>query len=372
MLKIQTYLKTHGLEKTVSDFNLILKEYDNKILLKYNMIDSPMDKIEVQECRGLILEKDTFNVMSMNYKRFFNHGDPLCSKVDWNSSLIQQKIDGSMIQLYYDHIKNEWCSGTSGMADGEGEVNNNPDLTFKDLFWNTLKKYKEFNIKNLNKSLIYIFELTTPYNIVVTPHTESSLTLLTIRNKISLEEEKREYLEVYSKLLGISLVKIFDFKNKNIQTLLDTFENMPYSEEGYVVVDDKFNRIKIKNPKYLVVHRLKGRSASHNILDIIKLNEISEFISTIPERKDELLELKEKYDNLLVKLKYHWDKLEKPKNITKEERKKYAQNVFEICDKNNISTFAGLYFMLIDNKITSIEEYLISFDNKKLYQILLK
>ena len=369
MLYIQKYLKLHGLEKTVSDFNLILKEYeDGKLLLKYNQIESDFSIEEIKECRGLILEKDTYEVISMNFKKFFNFGEIQQDKIDWDSAEILEKIDGSLICLYF--YNNKWFSATSGMAEGEGEVNNKPDLTFKDLFWNTLKKYKEFNIKNLNESLIYIFELTTPYNIVVTPHKESSLTLLTIRNKISLKEEKREYLEVYSKLLGIPLVKVFDFKNKNIQTLLNTFEDMPYSEEGYVVVDKYFNRIKIKNPKYLMVHRLKGKSASHNILDIIKLNEIDEFISTIPERKDEILKLKKNYDNLLIKLKEIWNKLKKPKNITKEERKIYAQNVFEVCDKNDIKLFTGLYFTLLDNKITSIEEYLINFDNKKLYQIL--
>ena len=368
MLAIQTYLKIHGLNKTVEDFNLILKEYDDKILLKYNMIDSPLDKIEVQQSRGIILEKDTYKVISLGFFKFFNFGEPNQHEIDWDSALITEKIDGSMIILYFH--KEKWYVATSGTAEGEGEVNNKIGTTFSDLFWNTLKKYKDFNIEVLNKSLIYVFELTTPYNIVVTPHKESSLTLLTIRNKISLEEEKREYLEVYSKLLGIPLVKVFDFKNKNIQTLLNTFEDMPYSEEGYVILDKFWNRIKLKNPKYLMVHRLKGKSASHNILDIIKLNEIDEFISTIPERKDEILKLKKNYDNLLIKLKEIWNKLKKPKNITKEERKIYAQNVFEVCDKNDIKLFTGLYFTLLDNKITSIEEYLINFDNKKLYQIL--
>ena len=371
MLYIQKYLKLHGLEKTVIDFKLILKKYeDGKILLKYNQIESDFSIEEVKECRGIILQKDTYEVISMNFKKFFNFGETEQDKIDWDSAQILEKIDGSLICLY--NYNNKWFTATSGMAEAEGEVNNKPDLTFKDLFWNTLKKYKNFNIKNLNESLIYIFELTTPYNVVVTPHIESTVTLLTIRSKISLEEKKREYLEVYSKLLDIPLVKIFDFKDKNIQILLDTFENMPYYEEGYVVVDKFFNRIKIKNPKYLAVHRLKGSSAIHNILDIVKLNEIDEYISIIPERKNELLELKEKYDQLIIKLKYNWSKLKKPNNITKEERKKYAQNVFYECNKNNIKLFTGLYFLLLDNKIKSVEEYLIGFDNKKLYHILLK
>ena len=112
---------------------------------------------------------------------------------------------------------------------------------------------------------------------------------------------------------------------------------MPYYEEGYVIVDKYFNRIKIKNPKYLAVHYLKSSTAQHHILIIIKSNEIEEYVSTIPERKDELLKLKEKYDLLLKKLNNIWDSmLEKPKTITKEERKLYAQRVFNTCKQNNI------------------------------------
>jgi len=36
MLAIQKYIIEHGLEKTVKDFKLKTREYDNKILLKYD------------------------------------------------------------------------------------------------------------------------------------------------------------------------------------------------------------------------------------------------------------------------------------------------------------------------------------------------
>jgi hypothetical protein len=37
MLAIQKYLDKHGLEKTIADFKLKFKEYDSKILLKYDI-----------------------------------------------------------------------------------------------------------------------------------------------------------------------------------------------------------------------------------------------------------------------------------------------------------------------------------------------
>jgi hypothetical protein len=79
----------------------------------------------------------------------------------------------------------------------------------------------------------------------------------------------------------------------------------------------------------VAVHHLKGKSAEHNILTIN--NEIEEFATTFPERKEELYKLKVNYDLLNVKLNMVWDelKLHKPKNI--HQKKRFAGVVFEIC-----------------------------------------
>jgi hypothetical protein len=93
----------------------------------------------------------------------------------------------------------------------------------------------------------------------------------------------------------------------------------------------------------VAVHHLKGKSAEHNILTIVKTNEIEEFATTFPERKEELY--KSYYDLLNVKLNMVWDelKLHKPKNIQPSE-KRFAGVVFEICKKYEINNFTGLYF----------------------------
>ena len=117
---------------------------------------------------------------------------------------------------------------------------------------------------------------------------------------------------------------------------------------------------------------MKGKSAEHNILTIVKSNEIEEFGATFPDRKEELLRLKENYDKLLAKLNLIWEdlKLKKPKNITPEEKKKYAKAVFEVCSRDGLKSFTGLYFGLYDGKVSSVEEYMLNYDDKALYKIL--
>lgn len=374
MLAIQEYILKHGLEKTIKDFSLKTREYKHKILLKYNQLVSPtlMALPEMQDCRGLILEKGTWKVLSLAFRKFFNAEEGNAANIDWDTAKILSKEDGTMIQVYYDWHDMTWYAGTTGTANGEGEVNNKNGTTFNDLFWDTVNNKYTFNECFLNKDLIYVFELCTPYNIVVKPHGESSATLLAVRNRETLVELSGKDLEMVAISIGIPLVKSFDLNASNVGHLLKTFEGMPWSEEGYVVRDGNDNRVKVKNPAYCAVHHLKGKTAEHNILTIIKTNEIEEFGATFPERKEELNRLKEGYDALIAKLNGVWCELQlcKPKTITKEEQKKYAAAVFEVCGKNDITQFTALYFGLAQHKIKSVEEYIFEYDDKTLYKLL--
>ena len=374
MLAIQKYIAKYGIDKAVLDFKLKTREYESKILLKYDQLVSPtlMALPEMQDCRGLVLEKGTWKVMSLAFRKFFNSQEGNAAKIDWNTASVLEKLDGTLIQVYWDWNENKWFAGTTGTAEGEGEVNNKMGTTFNDLFWDTVNNKYSFNDCLLDKDHVYVFELTTPYNIVVKPHGESSATILTIRNRETLVELSGKDLEMAVISLGLPLVKKFDLNAKDVGALLRTFEGMPWSEEGYVVVDAEFNRVKIKNPAYLAVHHLKGKTAEHNILTIVKTNEIEEFASTFPERREELYKLKENYDKLTAKLNMVWDELKarRPKNITKEEQKKYAIAVFEVCKAHEVENFTGLYFGLGQYKVASVEEFLLNYDDKLLYKIL--
>jgi len=372
MLTIVKYIKKNGLEKAISEFKLVRKEYEHKILLKYNQIESDMSLEEVKDCRGLILEKHTWNVMSLAFRKFFNSSETHADKINWDTAHILNKEDGTMIQVYWDWYKESWFAATTGTAEGEGEVNNKYGTTFNELFWDTVISKYTFNTCLLDKNHVYVFELTTPYNIVVTPHGESSAKLLAVRNRLTLKELSQVDLFMVSESLGIPLVKSYDLNVGDADELADTLVGMPWSEEGYVVRDANDNRVKIKNPAYLAVHHLKGKTAEHNIMVIIKTNEIEEFASTFPDRKEELYKLKDGYDELVAKLESIWSELCKirPSDASSDERKKFAMSVMETTAKNDLKMFSGLYFGLVDGKIESVKEYMLNYDDKSLYKML--
>lgn len=374
MLAIVKYIKEKGLEKAIDTFKLKTRVYESKILLKYDQLVSPtlMANKEVQECRGIILEKGTWRVMSLAFTKFFNAEEGNAAKIDWSTAHVLEKLDGSLIQVYYDSNDKTWYAATTGTAEGEGEVNNKMGSTFNQLFWKTVKEKYNLDGTKLNPNFCYVFELTTPYNIVVKPHGESAATLLTIRNLITLEEVAYNELSTIGALLNVPVVKSYDLNAKDVGALLRTFTDMVWHDEGYVVVDAAFNRIKVKNPSYVAVHHLKGKTAEHNILTIVKSNEIEEFGSTFPERKEELVKLKENYDKLIGKLNLVWEELKtrKPKNITPQEKKRFAQAVFEVTSKHEVKNFTGLYFGLSDGKIASVEDFMFNYDDKALYKML--
>jgi hypothetical protein len=279
-----------------------------------------------------------------------------------------------MIQVYWDWNKNEWFAATTGTAEGEGEVNNKYGTTFNELFWDTVTDKYALNDCLLDKDHVYVFELTTPYNIVVKPHGESSATLLAVRNRITLNEVNYDELDKIAESLGVPIVKRYNLNAKNAGVLIKTFEEMIWHDEGYVVVDANFNRVKIKNPAYVSAHHLKGKMGSHHIMGIVKTNEIDEFIATFKEREEEIRGLETGYKELINKLSKCWDELSlvRPINITPKEKKKFAMNVFDIVNKYDVKQFSGLFFGLNDGKVESIGEYMMNYDDKKLYHLLIK
>lgn len=373
-LSIVKYIKENGLENAINTFKLKYRDYPHKVLLKYDQIDSDMSLPEVQDCRGLILEKGTWKVMSLAFRKFFNSAETNASKIDWNSAIVLEKCDGSLIQVYWDWVIGKWCAGTSGMAEGEGEVNDKPNTSFSDLFWNVVNNYENFNTLNLLKGYTYSFELMTPYNIVVKPHGFSHVALLGVRDLESLEEIPYNTFKEHSeRQIGLPVVKAFDLNISNAGHLMATFEGMPFSEEGYVVVDSKFNRIKLKNPAYVAMHHTKSKLGDHHILEVLKTNEIDEWIATFPERAEEIIQLKAGLLKLSDDLENAWVELipHKPKNITKGEQKRFAMKVFEVSNKHFSNTrHTGLFFGLKDGKIDSIRDYIVNMNNKDLYNIL--
>ena len=101
-LKLQEFIAEH------SDWEALLAEkpycititrdevYGKKLVMfKYSHIDSDFNLEIVRECRGCILDAETFEPICISFYKFGNAGESYCPKIDWKSCWVGQKLDGS-------------------------------------------------------------------------------------------------------------------------------------------------------------------------------------------------------------------------------------------------------------------------------------
>jgi len=289
MLAIQQILRTipDSIEYLARRYAISAKrhnKYPNLISFKYSQIDSPFSEQVVQEARGIILdEANSWNVVAMGFKKFFNHGESLAAPIDWSSATVQEKIDGSLIMLYW--YDNSWQVATSGTPDASGEVNGF-GKTFAELFWETAKA-QGLNVDRVGTSLTWIMELTSPYNRVVVDHKDCKLWLLGIRDVGTLNEVSNGNINAAGKCLNLYVPRRYPLHNiedcvKAAQALV------PTDHEGFVVVDKDYNRVKIKSPAYVMLHHAKDSLSLRRMCDVVRKGEYAEFataIDTLPDIK---------------------------------------------------------------------------------------
>lgn len=186
-----------------------------------------------------------------------------------------------------------------------------------------------------------------------------------------------EDLKPISEKIKIPLVKTYSFDS--LEECILSFENMSFNFEGYVGRLDN-QRIKIHNPVWALVHQ-KGKRQATEIdltdksifLDIVKQGGIGDFIAEFPQTSEIVLNLQKTYFESISKLEEVFNIVYKPKNISKEESKKFAENVFKtLSDFGVNSSLSQIIFLLQQGKTSSVENYFKETPNKKLYNWLTK
>ena len=122
-----------------------------------------------------------------------------------------------------------------------------------------------------------MFELVSPFNRVVVPYSKTEIYHIGTRNNVTLEE-----LDV-----NIGIKKPVKYGIHYLEQCLEAARCLPFNEEGYVVVDGNWNRVKIKSPAYVAAHHLKNNGVinASRILDLIRENGQDDFSSIYPEFK---------------------------------------------------------------------------------------
>ena len=285
---------------------LEIKEDEHYCLLKYNQIESDFSLDIVKECRGLIVDKITLEPVALSFKKFFNVQETYADEIDWTTAHVQEKVDGSKLCIFWDKYEQRWQVCTSGSLDAYEANVGDFGLTFGDLFEKALANNlytKDGFFLNLIKSYCYTFELVSPESRIVVPYKKADLYFIGCRNVETFEETKPE---LYNELFGFLLKTPKEYPLKSLEDCLEATKQMSFNEEGYVVVDNYWNRIKIKSPAYVAGHHLRGEGtvSSKRILEMIETGAQDDFLAIYPEYSEyfsKVLRQRHNFINYLIK-----------------------------------------------------------------------
>lgn len=272
-------------------YYLEIKTDDNYPYLycfSYNQIKSDFSSDIVQCSRGIILyiKDNIVDIVCWAFNKFFNYNEPHASSIDWNSAVVQEKIDGSIIKLHYNKYYNKWIWSTNSIIDAHNSTlgsEGSKYITFHDLIDEVTKEWKYA----FDPHYTYIFEIVSPFNRIVVPYDTLNIYHIGTRNNMTGEELSID--------IGIKKPQIYSFSTW--ENMIESIKTLPFSKEGYVVVDKYWNRVKVKSLEYLKVHHLRhnGELKEDRILDLIKTGEDLEFLNYYPEFKPIFFEVQKKY-----------------------------------------------------------------------------
>lgn len=344
-IDLMAFLKQDDAYDILESLGVIIKQDNDLTLLKYHQFETPRNHL-TNQCRGTIVNDE--RIVCRGFYRFFNYGEEEASVIDWDTAVVQEKLDGSLIRFFFYH--GWWHIATNGIidahdADMEGVKYNN--------FYDLVNDYLESNnlwdeLQKFDPDYTYLFELTSPYNRVVVPYKNTTLTFITrIHNETGKEAGNHT---------NFQSVKEYHIGKDECFKKVD---EMPYSEEGYVVKDGNNNRIKVKSPAYVRVHRIKGDTSptAKHILEMIHSGEHTEFLSYFPEYK-------EGFDIVWGKLKnyeYHAHKNferckgVKRKNIGAVADMMYAGYVYKKLDNEDINPIDYFFSMFMRTQLKFLE-----------------
>ena len=271
---------------TTDPYNLKISRDDGYIMFKYNQVASDFSIPLVREARGIIFRESNWGCVCHAFNKFGNYGESYCPDIDWSSTSVQEKVDGSLIKIWYD---DGWRVSTNGTIDAfKAELN---DVKYQNFGQLTLAaihqifKDEHTFFDMLDPNYTYMFELVSPYNRVVIPYEQIKLYFLGCRDM----RTGRELMPEDSTMSYYFTVPT-RYALHSIEAVQKAANTLSWDEEGYVVCDANFNRVKIKSPSYVMAHYARNNSVitTDRLVQIVLDGEQEEFLTYASDYADDL------------------------------------------------------------------------------------
>ena len=276
-------------KKKLEDLGLIVKDYDNLYLVKYDKDTSMMDNEDVRKCRGIILEKNTNKLVCISPGKSINNDyyhKKYINLEDKSNIVIEEFYDGTMINVFKykdtNYISTRSCLGA--------HCTYRSIKTFNTLF-NECVNISIFD--KLDNGHSYSFLIQHPDNRIVKDYSEpSSILVMTTRINDDNTIHILNSIETQDLLVSCD-VKLKTPKIYNIESMDEIYneiDNLNDSDQGFVLkyYDNGIdNRSKIRNLRYNEIRLLRGNNTNkmYMYFELRKNQNISEYIEYFPEDK---------------------------------------------------------------------------------------
>ena len=331
-------------EKLLDDKKITIKHENELAIFKYGS-EADFSEPLVREARGIIIDVDKAEVRCVAFDKFGNYQESYAADIDWNTAVVQDKIDGSIVKLW--SYRGKWRWSTNGTIDA-ADASANDSLTYQDVI-NQAVNIDRISFEALDQTKTYIFELVSPVTQVVIKYPMTKLIHIGTRSNKTMQESNDwigiEKPNTYS--LGSLKECVEAAKNLN--------SNQQVSKEGFVVVDGNWDRIKIKSPEYLALHHMVNNHnySKDKMIELIRSGaNIEELILNFP-------------DCAHIIRYYQWQIEELRYNATKmiyKARSLYNEFSFErkaVANEIKGDRYSALGFMALGNE-RSVDEILSS------------
>jgi len=358
MLKVIVFIKNDPNWREIlaaPPYNLLINDDGGFTILKYSQIDSDFTSEIVRECRGMIIDGE-LNPVCVPFFKFANYGEPYADKIDWATARVEEKIDGSLIKVW--NYKGRWIVSTNGTIFAKNasidsvcdDKHSERFSNYADLF-NAAANRAGLDLESLNPQYTYMFELCSPYNRVVVPHSEIKIYHVGTRDLATMRELETD----------IGIPKPRTYQCNDINDLIAMASKLKYNEEGYVVKDADYRRVKVKSPSYVAAHHLVSDMNDKKLLELMRKNETAEFLTYFPEYRGFVDNLTERISALAARIN---DTLkERFDGVRFETRKDFAA----VATKTDYPHF---FFSYYDKKFKTPAEWIWSMSNDKIMELL--
>lgn len=237
--------------------------------------------------RGLILDKNTGEVVAKPFHKFFNlgeHEETFLANLPDLPYRAYEKADGSLGIIF--HHNDEWHVATRGSFYSEQAVKAKEIL-------------KKYDLSAVPCGMTLLVEIIYPENKIIVNYGQiEALVALASFSRDSGQETHPDVTRHVAETAGMPYVESYDH---TIEEMIELQKTMPKDEEGFVVRFENGLRVKIKGAEYMRIAKMISHMSPISFWESMENGIVKkDYLAQLPE------EFRQEFEPVVESLEYQY------------------------------------------------------------------